>query len=61
MVCQWAETPVEIMGTLADIRGTTKYTCHFPNINLTSLYVQKRIIIYVHICSQESFAGHWGM
>ena len=24
MVWQWAETPVEIMGTLADIRGTTK-------------------------------------
>ena len=41
MVWQWAETPVEITGTLADIRETTKHmsTCHFPNINLTSLYV----------------------
>ena len=41
---QWAETLLEIRGTLADIKGTTKlpnrgaYTI-FPNMNLTGLYV----------------------
>ena len=47
MAWQWAETLVEIMGTLEDIRGTTKLEelpnrgadAIFPNINLTGLYV----------------------
>ena len=41
MAWQWAETLVEIMGTLVDIRGTTKKGADtiFPNINLTGLYV----------------------
>ena len=32
MAWQWAETLVEIRGTLEDIKGTTKYgiRCHFP-------------------------------
>ena len=32
MAWQWAETLVEIRGTLVEIRGNTKYgiRCHFP-------------------------------
>ena len=41
MAWQWAKTLVEIRGTLADIRGTTKLGADgiFPNMNLTGLYV----------------------
>ena len=40
MAWQWAETLKEIMGTLADIRGTNRGSnTIFPNMNLTGLYV----------------------
>ena len=56
MARQWAEALVEIRGTLADIRGTTNRGADaiFPNINLTGLYVKKRIIFW-HIFHSSGF------